>query len=188
MPQLKQEWDRHQDIQLIRKAKKGDTKAFSKLVKKYQRQIYACIARMVYSHELTDDLIQETFIKVYKSLYRFDENYPFYPWVRRIAVNATINRLKSEAARKASSLDNLDSTIVSDENPFQQLEQEEMLQNIRRAMYTLPEEQRAVFVLRTQEAMSYEEIAQTLGISLGTVMSRLNRARSKLKVILKEYL
>lgn len=188
MPLLKQEWDKRQDVQLIRKAKSGDAKAFTKLVKKYQRQVYACIARMVFSHQLIDDLIQETFIKVFQSLHRFDESYPFYPWVRRIAVNATINCLKSEAGRKASSLDELNPTVISNENPVQELERAEMLQNLRRALHALTDEQRVVFVLRTQEEMSYDEIAQALGISIGTVMSRLNRARTKLKMLLKDYL
>ena len=188
MPLLKKEWDKYQDLKLIRKAKNGDPKSFAKLVRKYQRQVYACIARMVFSHDLTDDLIQETFIKAFKNLYRFDEKYPFYPWVRRIAVNTTINRLKSEAIRKTLPLDELNSTAISDDDPVQQVERDEMLQNLKRALQTLPEEQRAVFTLRTDEEMNYEEIAETLGVSIGTVMSRLKRARSKLKILLKDYL
>jgi RNA polymerase sigma-70 factor (ECF subfamily) len=188
MPLIKQEWNRRQDVQLIRKAKEGDSKAFSKLVTKYQRQVYACIARMVFSHSLTDDLIQETFIKVFQSLYRFDESYPFYPWVRRIAVNTTLNRLKSEGSRKASFFEYSNPDIISDDNPVQDVEREEMLRNLKRAMQVLPEEQRIVFVLRTNDELSYEEIAKTLGISIGTVMSRLNRARTKLKTLFKDYL
>ena len=180
-------WDKRRDNKLVRRARKGDAKAFEKLVERYQRPVYACIIRLVRSHEATDDLIQESFIRVHNNLHRFDERYPFYPWVRRIAVNATLNYLKSAAGRHLLPLDAVEDT-VSDENPGEQLEQREMLRCLRRALLVLPEEQRMVFLLRTREEMSYQEIADALGISMGTVMSRLNRARARLKDLMKDHL
>ena len=185
---LNNDRERKNDLSLIRKAKKGDAKAFAQLVKKYQRQVYYCIARMVFSHHLTDDLIQETFIKVYNNLHRFDESFPFYPWIRCIAVNTTLNRLKHEASKKTYAIAELEPTLVSDHNPIHEVENAEMLRCLRNALHRIPEDQRAVFILRTNEEMSYDEIAATLGISVGTVMSRLNRARSKLKSLLKEHI
>lgn len=190
MSVLKIKWDRTQDRMLIRKAKRGDTDAFTGLIKKYQRQVYACISGLVFSHASTDDVLQDTFIKVYRNLHRFDENYPFYPWVRRIAVNTALNYLKNEARRQAVSIDAPEDASVmlqAEDNPGRDVEKKEMLEKLREAVKELPEEQRMVFVLRTQQEMSYEEIAQLLEISMGTVMSRLNRARSKLKELLKDH-
>jgi RNA polymerase sigma-70 factor (ECF subfamily) len=190
MTSLKQEWDSRQEKRLIAKAKSGDEKAFARLIERYQRPLYYCIFAMVFSHSQTDDLIQDTFIKVFKSLYRFDEKYPFYPWIRRIAVNITINWMKSEAGRKAISIDAIDPSdpqVVLKEDPGSMAERGEMLQALSRALQDLPAEQRAVFVLRTMNELSYEEIAGDLQISMGTVMSRLNRARSKLRSIMKEF-
>ena len=191
MSSLKQEWGRRQEAKLVRKAQEGDVDAFTKLIERYQRPIYASIYGMVLSHAHTDDLMQETFIKAYRNLHRFDKRFPFYPWIRRIAINTTINWLKSEARRKAYSLDALDEThpmLILHENPAQIVESNEMECVVRKALLELPAEQRAVFVYRVLQEMSYEEIAGELQISIGTVMSRLNRARSKLKKYLQGYL
>jgi len=188
---LKQQLQRQKEKRLIRKAKGGDANAFGALVRLYQRPVYSIIATMVTSHQITDDLIQETFIKAYKNLNRFDESFPFYPWIRRIAVNTTFNYLKSETLRRHANLDDLDEMGVSplsEDDPAKNFEHNEMMTRVRQALETLPVEQRAVFSLRTYEEMSYEEIAQTLNISIGTVMSRLNRAREKLKKRLQDIL
>jgi len=191
MSSLKQEWEKRQEAKLVRKAQRGDVAAFTKLIERYQRPIYASIFGMVLSHEQTDDLIQETFIKAHRNLYRFDLRLPFYPWIRRIAINTTINWLKSEKAKKTYSLDALEDThpmLVLDENPGHIVERKEMRSIVSKALLTLPIEQRTVFVYRVLQEMSYEEIAGELQISIGTVMSRLNRARNKLRKHLKGYL
>jgi RNA polymerase sigma-70 factor, ECF subfamily len=182
-------WTRKREAWLVRKAAQGNTRAFEILIQKYQRQIYACIARMIFSHYIIDDLIQETFIKAFKNLYRFDPEYPFYPWLRTIAINTTLNFLKSRKQQKSQPLEEFSGMEQCDfqSDLEQDLEQKELREHLDRALARLPVSQQAVFVLRAGEEMSYEEIAQTLSISIGTVMSRLNRARTRLKQLLQEF-
>jgi RNA polymerase sigma-70 factor, ECF subfamily len=190
MPSLKQEWNRHIDSRLIRKAKQGDARAFEQLVERYQRPLYLCIVRMVFQHDDTDELVQETFVRIYQNLNRFDHHYPFYPWARRIAMNLTLNYLKSRSSRKSASLEG--AVAIPNGNPeadpLHRAEQNELQSGVKKALASLPEEQRMVFILRTREEMSYDEIAEALQISPGTVMSRLNRARARLKELLAHYL
>ncbi len=191
MSSLKEEREKRQEAKLVRKAREGDVSAFTKLVERYQRPVYASIYGMVLSHAQTDDLIQETFIKAYRNLHRFDERLPFFPWIRRIAINTTINWLKSERGKKTCSLDALEAThpsLALHENPGQIVERREMESVVRKALLALPIEQRTVLAYRVLQEMSYEEIARELQISIGTVMSRLNRARNKLKKLLRGYL
>ena len=188
---LKQQIQRQKEKKLVKKARNGDARAFEALIKIYQRPVYLCIVGMISSHHATDDLIQETFIKAFNNLHRFDENYPFYPWIRQIAVNTTLNFIKSESIRRHTNLDELNETghsPIAEDDPAKDMERSEMMHRVRQALATLPAEQRMVFSLRTYEEMSYEEIAQALDISIGTVMSRLNRAREKLKKQLQDYI
>ena len=191
MPEVEGKWDRSRERKLLQRAKNGDTTAFEELIKSVQKRIYFCLAKMVFDHDQIDELLQESFIKAYKAMYRFDEKYPFYPWVRRIAVNTAINYMKSRAAHNHYSLDsfeNPEALMISDGDPQQAMEQNELLLSLQKALHSLSPEQKVVFALRTQENMSYEEIAQTLEVSVGTVMSRLNRARTRLKTLLQDYL
>jgi RNA polymerase sigma-70 factor, ECF subfamily len=184
MISLQQRIQRRQDLSLVRKIKAGEHQAFRPLVERYQRKIYALARGLVGSHALADDVTQETFIKVFRNLGRFDENYPFFPWLRRIAVNTALTALHSAGMRKNVALD-----VEMPEEALieKQVEQSELLEQVRKQVARLPEEQRLVFVLRSQQEMSYEEIAGLLDVSIGTVMSRLNRARNRLKNLLHEY-
>ena len=83
--------DDKQDLRWIRKVKKGNKKAFEKLVLKYQKIIYSTVCKMILNHSDTNDIVQDTFVKAYMNLHRFDENFPFYPWLYRIAINNTLN-------------------------------------------------------------------------------------------------
>ncbi len=183
MTTLRHIWQRHEDIGWIRRIKAGETHLFRSLVERYQKPIYACLRGMVHSHELADDLTQEAFIKAFQQLERFDEQYPFFPWLRRIAVNAALTTLSSAAVRLRQPLDE---SQPAPEDLAEQIERNDFLAHIRNALLKLPEEQRVVFVLRTQQEMSYEEIADCLQVSTGTVMSRLSRARQRLKELLKD--
>jgi RNA polymerase sigma-70 factor, ECF subfamily len=184
MTGLQQFIQRQQDLHLVRNIKAGDQQAFRTLVERYQRRIYALARGLVVSHSVAEDVTQETFIKVWRHLDRFDEEYPLYPWLRRITVNTALSALHGAAERKNVPLDErqADETLVD-----QQMERHEMLERVQREVAHLPEEQRLVFVLRTQQEMSYEEIAEYLQISVGTVMSRLHRGRMYLKERLRNY-
>ncbi|MCU0645691.1 MAG: sigma-70 family RNA polymerase sigma factor [bacterium] len=164
------------DLKWIRKAMLGNHRAFEKLVLKYQQRIYFTVRKIVLDHDDADDIVQDTFVKTYQNLHRFDEHYPFYPWLRRIALNTTLNH-QAKAHRKKES--------ILDDDEFDHIESEH--ENPLQAMEQLPLDQRMVFILRTNDELSYEEIGEQLEISTGTVMSRLSRARAKLKEILQPY-
>lgn len=185
MAPFSQQGDR-EDRRWVRKSLKGDLRAFEKLVAKYQRSIYLLVRKLIGDHQDTDDIVQETFIKAFTRLHQFDVRQPFFPWLYRIAVNNTINFQKQKAVRDREPLD--EKTISNDQsgdpNPLQQVMQDELQQLVAAAIEQLPADQRMVFLLRTGEGLSYQEISEQLDISIGTVMSRLSRARGKLKLLL----
>jgi len=184
--------DDSEDLRWVRKARTGNQKAFEKLVVKYQKRIYSTVRRMVLDHDDTNDIVQDTFVKVYTHLHRFDEQYPFYPWLHRIAINTTLNHQKKRSRRKerfATEGDVEFSKVESaGENPMKETLHRELEDRVAEAMERLPFDQRTVFVLRTSEGLSYQEIGEQLNVSVGTVMSRLSRAREKLRDLLKPYL
>jgi len=185
MKNLRQRIERQQDLNWVRKFKAGDPQAFRSLVERYQRRIYTLVRGLVGSHSLSDDVTQETFVKVFEHIAHFDETYPFFPWLRRIAVNSALTALQNAELRKKTTLDE---TIAQEPLVDGRLEQAELLQRLQMEVDRLPEEQRLVFVLRTQQEMSYQEIAAILNISVGTVMSRLNRCRTRLRERLQDYI
>jgi RNA polymerase sigma-70 factor (ECF subfamily) len=164
--------------------------AFESLVRKYQQRVYGLCRRLTGAHQSADDLAQETFIKAYFALARFDAQWPLYPWLRKIAVNAGLNYLKARGRERPldeGSLGGRRAPSASEgDDPEERLEQAEFQARLDWAVESLPADQKSVFVLRLHESMSYEEIARTLGLPLGTVMSRLNRARQKLKELLAD--
>ena len=184
--------EHQEDAVLVRKAQEGDVDAFESLVREYQQMIYALCRHLTGAHQSADDLAQETFIKAYFALAKFDSRWPFYPWLRRIAVNTSLNYLKARR-RERPLLDEAAAGRRDDSRPAQdlpqaRLEQAEFEEKFRRSIASLPDEQKSVFVLRFDEGLSYEEIARTLDLPHGTVMSRLNRARQKLRALLADSL
>ena len=179
-----------EDLRLVRKAQKGNKKAFEKLVLKYQKKIYVVVRKMVLNHSDTNDIVQDTFVKAFTNLERFDEQYSFYPWLHRIAVNTTLNFVeKSRRYRETfSQAEHAEQDSSTEANPLTQIIHNEYQEQIVLALEKLSEEQRMVFILRTSEELSYQEISEQLDISIGTVMSRLSRAREKLKELLESYL
>lgn len=181
-----------EDAVLVRRAQQGDMDAYESLVRRYQERIYALCRRLTGAHQSADDLAQETFIKAYFALARFDAQWPLYPWLRRIAVNSGLNYLKTRGRERPLEDGRPGGTIMPPaprgDDPEGQLESAEFQARLDRAVASLPADQRSVFVLRVHEGLSYDEIGKTLGLPLGTVMSRLNRARQKLKEELAEAL
>jgi RNA polymerase sigma-70 factor (ECF subfamily) len=187
------------DDELILKAQKGDQSSFDLLVKRYQKKIYFLAYRMVKNHDSADDIAQETFINAYFAIKSFKMGYSFYTWLYRICMNLSINYLKRQkfvitesqfAQTGKRPLEEETSPLermATGADPLNHLALKELENKIERAMDSLPPKYKAVLVLRIYEDLSYEEIAKTLKISLGTVMSRLFRAREKMQDELKEY-
>lgn len=180
------------DQEQILRAKHGDLIAFEALVKKYQKMIYGLCYRLTRNHETANDLSQETFLKAFTHLGDFLVNHDFYSWLRRIALNLCFSywrRRKKEARRQLEAMPG-DQVAggASLDSPADALERTEAQRKLEQALFALPEDQRAIFILRTYENLGYQEIAQALNLAPGTVMSRLNRARKKLKKALASLL
>jgi RNA polymerase sigma-70 factor, ECF subfamily len=173
---------------LIARARRGDPSAFEEIVRLYQRRVYGVALRIVRAHDVADDVTQEAFLRAWRSLDRFELGRPFGPWVCRIAANLAVNHVRSPRAREEGLPDGHAETRTSAPGPLGALLDAEGATVLEQAMGQLPQEQRAVLVLRVVEELSYAEIAETLGISPGTVMSRLFRARERLAQALSPYL
>jgi RNA polymerase sigma-70 factor (ECF subfamily) len=186
------QYESNGDHDLVSKAKDGDMTAFETLVRKYQKPIYAFCYRMTGQHQSADDLSQETFIKAFVSLQSFKDGMDFFPWIRRIAVNNSLNYIKKR--QREEPLGAREENIAADrkhlhqELPQDKLQRRLMENKFNQALEALPVEQKILFVLRALENLSYRDISELLNIPLGTVMSRLSRTRKKLKTILAEYL
>ena len=184
------------DKELVALAQKGDVPAFSELVSRYQRRVYAVVYNMTSNKEDAEDLVQEVFVKAHKSLPKFQGKSSFYTWIYRIAVNRTINFVKKRKKRQAWSLDDVDGGIERDPayvelsskgGPRRDFSISELQEKLNRALQTLSEKHRAVVVLHDIEGVPHDEIGKMLGCSSGTVRSRLFYARQRLQVELKEY-
>jgi RNA polymerase sigma-70 factor, ECF subfamily len=173
---------------LLDKARGGNLFAFEEIVRRYQRRVYATAYRIVRRHEVADDVAQEAFIRAHRSLDRFDPGRPFGPWICRIAANLAVNHVRSPEAREDALPDGHAEMPSPAAGPLQGVLDAEARAMLDQALERLPPAQRAVFCLRVFEELSYREIAESLGISLGTVMSRLSRAREKLREALTPYL
>lgn len=187
---------KEKDSELIRKAKQGDTKAYDELLSKYKGSVYNLVFRMVRDKQEAEDLTQEAFIKAFKSLVSFNEDYAFSTWLYKIATNNCIDFFRKRKLQTYS-LDKpikyKDSEIQQelpdpDLNPEKRILARERTQIIQEAINTLPEKYHTAIVLRHQEEKSYEEIAQILELPLGTVKARIFRAREMLNKALKDRL
>ena len=188
------------DESLVMAFQDGDKKAFDKLVLRYKDKVFHMCLRFLTDHEEADDSAQEVFVKVYLSLKRFRGEATFSTWLYRITVNTCKNKLKSLRYRfksitvplgDAHESEERNSTIdIADDSasPMSCLETREKEMLIQQAINTLPIAQKTVIVLRHIEGLSYEQIAEVTGFNLGTVKSKLARARLHLKEQLKEVL
>ena len=184
------------DQELVQKVQQGDKSAYDHLVRKYQHKIILLVNRYVKDPSEAQDVAQEAFIKAYRALGNFRGDSAFYTWLYRIAINTAKNYLVSRARRfSASQIDVYEAEQVQNvpqlkglETPEQELFNEEIVTAIQSAIDKLPEEMRTAIMLREFEGMSYEEIAVTMDCPVGTVRSRIFRAReaidSKLQPLL----
>ncbi|MDD2713197.1 MAG: RNA polymerase sigma factor RpoE [Simplicispira sp.] len=177
------------DFQLVERTVAGDQRAYELLVIKYQRRIERLIGRMVRDTDLVQDIAQETFIRAYRALHQFRGEAQFYTWLYRIAVNTAKKALmdmKRNPVVYEGSLrggDDEDETsrfaheLINDETPETVLAAQEIAQAVNAAMEALPEDLRQAVTLREIEGLSYEEIANAMACPIGTVRSRIFRAR-----------
>jgi RNA polymerase sigma-70 factor (ECF subfamily) len=172
------------EADLLARAREGDLLAFEEVVRRYQKRVYATAFRITRRHDAADDVTQEAFVRAWRALDRFDLARPFGPWVCRIAANQAVNVVRGPAAREEGLPEGHAETPATGGGPLEALAAREAGAAVREALDRLPEEQRVVFVLRAVEELTYEEIAESLGVPVGTVMSRLHRAREKLRALL----
>lgn len=172
------------DQQLVKRAQKGDTRAFDLLVLKYQGRLAALVARYVQDSSEVEDVVQEAFIKAYKALSKFRGDSAFYTWLYRIATNAAKNYLVTRGRRPSADVDVSDAEFIEEaeslresETPESHLFGQELADVVSSTLASLPEELRAALMLREFEGMSYEEIADVMACPVGTVRSRIFRAR-----------
>jgi RNA polymerase sigma-70 factor (ECF subfamily) len=183
------------DQALVFAARKGDRQSFGRLVERYQRKVYALAFGILRQREDAWDVAQEAFVKAYRNLDRFEGTAAFYTWIYRITYNLAIDTLREKTRRDAQALDEtkrLEEAMENDrpalrEDPGETAERKELAVVIETAMGRLSDKHRAIIVLREIEGLSYEEMAEVLGISKGTVMSRLFHARQNLQALLLPY-
>ena len=175
------------DLELVQEVRNGDRKSFTELMRRYQQRVYWAVRRIVGSHAEADDIAQETFIKAYLALGDFRGDSSFFTWLYRIAINLSLNAVrKRQLISYLRESDIIDRMFPSAEDPGAGLEQKEAESKLQRAIATLPEKQRAVFVMRYHDEMSYEEIAQVLKTSVGGLKANYFHALKKVQEFMKD--
>lgn len=178
--------DREVDQQLVERAQRGDKKAFELLVVKYQRKLARLLSRFIRDATEVEDVTQEAFIKAYRALPSFRGDSAFYTWLYRIGINTAKNYLVS-LGRRAPTVTGVDSEEAEGieegdqlrdlNTPENQMMTRQLAATVNQALQELPEELRTAITLREIDGMSYEEIAQIMNCPIGTVRSRIFRAR-----------
>ncbi|MCG5493935.1 RNA polymerase sigma factor RpoE [Ectothiorhodospira variabilis] len=184
------------DEELVRRVQAGDKKAFDMLVLKYQHKIVNLVSRYVHDPSTALDVAQEAFIKAYRGLANFRGDSAFYTWLYRIAINTAKNYLVSQSRRTPDyEVDAQDAEQMGGESalkeyatPEGEMMSDEIRMAVQEAIGGLPEDLRIAITLRELEGMSYEEIAQTMGCPIGTVRSRIFRAREAIDRTLRPLL
>ncbi|MBI5360463.1 MAG: sigma-70 family RNA polymerase sigma factor [Planctomycetes bacterium] len=166
------------DVNIIRAVKGGDMQAFELVINAFKAPLYQSVYSMIRRHDAADDISQEVFIKFFRSIGNFDEKYPIYPWLKKVAFNMTINYLKNVRQKSVSLGDNMDFAGACRSNTP---ENNELKTSIRNALDSLENDSRVILTLRLIEELSYKEISEILQCPIGSVMSKLFRARMELK-------
>ncbi len=185
--------DRLDDLSLVRLCKAGETEAFGVLVGRYQERLYPTIHRVVGSAEDAEDALQDAFVRAFQKLGTFHGESSFYTWLYRIAINVAMESCRRRKVRRLFLLGRGDYASLGREpvspaegsDPSRGLERAERVRAVEAALDRLGPEHRAIVVLKDFDGRRYEEIAEILGIPVGTVRSRLHRARHELKDQLK---
>jgi len=173
----------NEDSQLIIELKQEHRKdhAFQKLVKLYQEKLYWHIRKMVISHDDTDDILQNTFIKVWKNIENFREESSLYTWLYRIATNETITFLNSQKKKKWLPINEGTGYLIENMQSDPYFEGDKLEQKLQRAIQTLPEKQRLVFNMRYFDEMKYEKMSEILNTSVGALKASYHHAAKKIE-------
>ena len=185
------------ELELVKRCQNGDAEAFDQLVSRYRTRVFGMIYNMVHNEQDAWDLSQDSFLKAWKSIARFRGQSSFYTWIYRIVTNVTIDWLRKKQVKGSGAefndelqvreVDPAARTVPkSDAAPHERMEQGEIRARIDHAIQQLSPEHRAVILMKEMEDMQYHEIAEALGCSIGTVMSRLFYARKKLQNLLRD--
>lgn len=185
------------ELDLVKRSQAGDTEAFDELVIRYRGRVFGMIYNMVHSEQDAWDLAQDSFLKAWRSIGRFRSQSSFYTWIYRIVMNVTIDWLRKKQIKgggaefddaiQLTQIEPASKTVPKREAlPHQAMERDEIRARIEKAIGQLSPEQRAVILMKEIDEMQYHEIAEALGCSIGTVMSRLFYARKKLQNLLRD--
>ncbi len=193
---MQEQDSRREDDQLIARSQNGDPAAFDQLVVKYSPRLYGLVYNMTSNHEDTNDLLQDIWAKAFRSINGFRGRSSFPTWMHAIAVNMSINFLKKRGRRSHLSLDDIDANVEHDKEfmeltagstPVRETNLKELQKRLNEAMQKLSHEHRAVVTMFDIQGMPHAEIASILGISEGTVRSRLFYAHRQLQASLGEF-
>ena len=180
------------DRELVQKCQTGEMSAFEELVSRYHQKVYMVILGLLRNREDALEVAQETFFRAYRKINSFQGGSSFYTWIYRIAVNLAIDAQRRQKRNPLDFRESMDGLLESQDevarDPFADVHDKELRQNLTNAINDLTPEHKAVIVLRTIEALSYKDIGEILGCSEGTVMSRLHYARKKLQDKLSAFL
>jgi RNA polymerase sigma-70 factor (ECF subfamily) len=180
----------HEETEMISRCQQGDQEALKEIFNKYHKKVYRIAYGVVRHREEALDIVQEVFIKLFRSIKNFKGKSHFYTYLYRMVMNTAIDHARKTGKQFISSLDEEGSFEPSDElekGPERILLQKELEERVKGAMEKLPAEQRAALIFRDVESLSYQEMAEAMGCSIGTVMSRLHYGRKRIQELLKDY-
>lgn len=192
--------EKDEELELVKRAQEGDREAFRELVERYQRKVYSICYGMLKNSDDALDVSQDVFVKVFRYLEKFNHQSSFYTWLYRITVNMCIDYIRKNSRMRSVEYDDRisrEGDVEGDEhimpstlglNPDKVYGRKELREKMLEALEKLSEKHRTILILREVEGLSYEEMAEVLNISKGTVMSRLFHARKYFQEALEEYL
>jgi len=180
----------HEETEMISRCQQGDQEALKEIFDKYHKKVYRIAYGVVRQREEALDIVQEVFIKLFHSIKNFKGRSHFYTYLYRMVMNTAIDHARKTGKQTISSLDQEGSFQPSDDlekGPERILLQKELEERVKLAMDKLPAEQRAALIFRDVEGLSYREMAEAMGCSIGTVMSRLHYGRKRIQELLEDY-
>jgi RNA polymerase sigma-70 factor (ECF subfamily) len=190
---LEREHESEQDRQLIARAQGGDSGAFRLLVERHQRRVFAIALGLVRDEQDAREIAQEAFLRVHKGLAQFHGGSSFFTWLYRIVTNLSIDLMRKPSRREAElhfalEIDDNDAALLppAENDPYDAMRRTQLSARINDALEQLPPYHRGVILMREVEGMSYEEMAEAMRVSKGTIMSRLFHARKKLQRALSD--
>ena len=181
----------HEETAMISRCQQGDQEALKEIFDKYHKKVYRIAYGVVRQREEALDIVQEVFIKLFRSIKNFKGRSQFYTYLYRMVMNTAIDHARKTGKQFISSLDEEGSFEPSDnieKGPERVLLQKELEERVKSAMNKLPAEQKAALIFRDVEGLSYQEMAEAMGCSIGTVISRLHYGRKRIQELLKDYL